>query len=363
MARVAGVPTKAVEAAEARGSSPIRQGVGPAADGRAGRPGRRARRLFIAAMLTALGWTAVPAMLQAQSGSVTGVVVDASTGLTLAGAAVEIAGTRPAGISNDQGRFLLIGVPAGSHELTVTYLGYATARQRIDVRGGDVTSVRFDLEPQALDIEGVTVVGTRRGQAAALNQQLNAANITQVVASDQIGRFPDANIGDAMKRVPGIVVIQDQGEARFGLIRGTEPRLNSVMVNGERIPSAEAEVREVQLDLIPADMVSAIEVNKALTPDMDADAIGGAVNIVTRSAPVERRISATLGSGYNFLADEPMGIGSGVLAQRFADGRVGLVLSGSYQNHRLGSDNIEAEWADEGSGAFVETFEIREYQI
>src|SRR5690606_10798935 len=125
----------------------------------------------------------------------------------------------------------------------------------------------------------LVVVATRSGQAAALNQQKNSANVTNIVASDQIGRFPDANLGDALKRIPGVTIALDQGEARFGSIRGTEPRFNSVMVNGERVPSAEAEVREVQLDLIPADMVQAIEVNKTLTPEMDADAIGGSVNV------------------------------------------------------------------------------------
>jgi outer membrane receptor for ferrienterochelin and colicin len=102
-----------------------------------------------------------------------------------------------------------------------------------------------------------------------------------------------------------VTVGLDQGEARFGSIRGTEPRFNSVMVNGERVPSAEAEVREVQLDLIPADMVQAIEVNKTLTPEMDADAIGGAVNVVTRAAPAGFRFSATTGSGYNWIRDKP----------------------------------------------------------
>ncbi|MEQ9397981.1 MAG: TonB-dependent receptor [Longimicrobiales bacterium] len=304
-----------------------------------------------------------PRPLGAQTGGVAGVVVDAATGLTLAGATVRAPGVERGAVSDRDGRFSLLGLPTGSHRIVAEYLGYGTAAQMLTIRAGALTGMRFVLEGTAIEVEGVTVVGRRRGQAAALNQQLNAANITNVVAADQIGRFPDANIGDAMKRIPGIVVLQDQGEARFGAIRGTEPRLNSVMVNGERIPSAEAEVREVQLDLIPSDMVSAIEVSKALTPDMDADAIGGAVNIVTRSAPDSRRVSATVGSGFNFLAEEPMGVFSGVFAERFADERVGLVVSGSYNNHRLGSDNIEAEWDEDGGTAFVEEFQIREYQV
>jgi TonB-dependent receptor len=266
-------------------------------------------------------------------------------------------------VTNESGRFVLLGLPAGSHTLTVSYIGYGEGSQSVTVEGGEVTNVEIALDREAIELEGLTVTGRLAGQAAALNQQLTSLNITNVVAADQIGRFPDSNVGDALKRIPGIVVIQDQGEARFGLIRGTEPRFNSVMVNGERIPSAEAEVREVQLDLIPADMVSQIEVSKALTPDMDADAIGGAVNIVTRSAPADRRISATLGSGYNFLAEEPMAIGSAVLADRFANDKLGVVVSGSWFSHQLGSDNIEAEWDLDGGNPYLAEMQIREYQI
>jgi TonB-dependent receptor len=305
----------------------------------------------------------VPESVEGQSGTVVGHVIDGATGRALAGVTLSIDGSALGAVSNADGRFMLRGLPAGTHDLIAEYLGYGTTTRSVTLDAGEVVSANVELLAHAIDVEGLTVIGRRRGQAAALGQQLNAPTITNVVAADQIGRFPDANIGDAVKRIPGIVVMQDQGEARFGLIRGTEPRLNSIMINGERIPSAEAEAREVQLDLIPSDMVAQVEITKALTPDMDADAIGGAVNIVTRAAPLERRVSATFGSGYNFLAAEPMLIGSAVVGQRFVDGRLGLILSGSYFDHQLGSDDIEAVWADGGAGPFVEEFEIREYQI
>lgn len=323
------------------------------------RSGRAAACLAALLLLAAAGTRA-----HAQSSTISGTVVDAQTNLALPGAVVRAAGVGRSAVTGQNGRFVLTGVPAGTHDVEVSYMGYQGQAQRVAVAAGSAGRVSFLLQPGAVEVDGVTVVGQRTGQARALNQQLTSANITNVVAADQIGRFPDANIGDAIKRIPGINVALDQGEARFGLIRGTEPRLNSVMLNGERVPSAEAEVREVQLDLIPSDMVAAVEVNKALTPDMDADAIGGAVNIVTRAAPPGRRISTTLGSGYNYLSGQPMGLASGVLSERFAGGRMGLVLSGSYFNHELGSDNIEAVWerADDGQ-AFVEEFDVRRYDV
>jgi TonB-dependent receptor len=304
-----------------------------------------------------------PRVGSAQSGTLTGVVLDGSTGLTLAGVSVQIPRLGRVAVSNNEGRFLLLGVPTGTHDIEALYLGYGPARQQVSVTPGQVSSLHLELRTEAISVEGVTVTGQRVGQAAALNQQLNAPTVTNVVASDQIGRFPDANIGDAMKRIPGIVVMGDQGEARFGVIRGTAPQLNSVTLNGERIPSAEAEIRSVQLDLIPSDMVSAIEVNKTLTADMDADAIGASVNIVTRSAPASERISLTAGSGYNSLSEKPMGLFSGVYARRFSDDKLGLVVSGSYLNHQLGSDNIEGEWDGSEASPWVALWEVRRYDI
>ena len=143
------------------------------------------------------------------------------------------------------------------------------------------------------------------------------------------------------------------------MIRGTAPRLNSVTINGERIPSAEAESRTVQLDLVPADMIQSIEVNKAVTPDMDADAIGGSVNLITRAAPNGLRVSGTVGSGYNFLREEPIYLGSVVIGNRFADGKLGVLVSGSVHDHKLGSHNYEAEW-DQGA---LDEFQIRLYEL
>ncbi len=305
---------------------------------------------------------ALPA--SAQTGTVAGQVLDDRSGLVLPGAFVTVEASSRAVLSDRAGRFTLVNLPAGAQVVVVRYMGYAEARQAVTVPSGGSATLTFRLIPEAVAVAGIDVVGTRDGQARALQQQRSAPNITNVVAADQIGRFPDANIGDAMKRIPGIAMTVDQGEARFGLIRGTEPRLNSVTLNGERVPSAEGQVREVQLDLVPADMVQSIEVNKAVTPDMDADAIGASVNIVTRQDPPGRRISATLGSGYNALSERGMVLGSFMYGNRFADNRLGVVVSASAFNHHLGSDNIEAVW-DEGSGgrAFIEEMDLRRYDV
>ena len=267
-------------------------------------------------------------------------------------------------VSDRDGYFDLVDLPAGPHRLRVTYIGFAATERDIEVSEGQRQELDIQLLP-GVQLAEIAVISQVRGQARALTQQQSAINITNVIAADQIGRFPDQNIGDALKRVPGINVQYDQGEARFANVRGTSPQLNSVTVNGERIPSAEAETRSIQLDLIPSDMIQAVEVSKAVTPDMDADAIGGSVNLVTRAAPYERRISGTLGAGYNFLANEPTYNGSLIYGERFAGNALGVIVSGNYFNNNLGSDDVEAEWTydDDPAEAYPAEVQIRQYYL
>lgn len=296
-------------------------------------------------------------------GILKGKVID-SQNLSLPGANVILQGTSIGSVTNQNGEFTIVNLDAGSYEVVVTYLGYASLTQRATVSDGATTPVNFKLNESSIEGAEFIVFGDRlKGQARALNQQKNNANITNIVSSDQIGRFPDANIGDALKRIPGITMQNDQGEARNIIIRGMAPQLNSVTLNGERIPSAEGDNRNVQMDLIPSDMIQTIEVNKAVLPNMDADAIGGSVNLVTRQAPNGLRVSGTAASGLNLLTDKPIWTGGVVVGDRFANGKLGVIFSGSYNNHNLGSDNVEAVWYNSENGPVLEEFDIRAYEV
>lgn len=308
--------------------------------------------------------------INAQTGLISGRIVDESK-LPLAGATVAIDEVR--GTSTDvNGYYTILNLPSATYKVKVSYIGFEDQETEITITEGENKTLDFILTP-GVNLKEIVVTSQLRGQARALSTQYSNNNITNVIAADQIGRFPDANIGDALKRVPGISVQYDQGEARFGSIRGTAPQLNSVTINGERIPSAEAEIRSIQLDLIPSDMVQAVEVNKAVTPDMDADAIGGSVNLVTRSAPYEKRISGTIGGGYNILAEEPTFNGSLIFGDRIADKKLGVIFSASYFDNNLGSDNVEGEWTyddangndqfDNGEDFWTEEIQIRQYYL
>ncbi len=300
-----------------------------------------------------------------QSGIISGKVIDGTTRFSLPGATLKLNVGNRYTVSTQTGDFEFLGVPAGTYEVSVHYLGYRELKRAVTVSAGGNAVLGFELESGDTQLGEVVVMGDRlRGQAAALNQQRSNANITNVISSDQVGRFPDANIGDALKRVPGVTMQNDQGEARNIIIRGLAPELNSVTLNGDRIPSAEGDNRRVQMDLIPADMISTIEVNKTLTPDMDADAIGGSVDLITRASPNGQRISATLSGGYNPIRGKALYTGGFVYGNRFADGRFGMVLSGSYNNNDYGSDDVEAVWTQDDHGnAFIEENDLRKYDV
>jgi len=289
----------------------------------------------------------VPFMLLAQSGNIQGTISD-ENGIYLPGANVMITTLSKGAISDFDGKFTLVDVPKGTYTLKVSYLGYEDIEQQVSVNANETTEISLFIEPKSTELDGVEVTAYGLGgQSKALNTQKNNLNITNVVSTDQIGKFPDANIGDAVKRIPGITMQVDQGEARNVIVRGLSPQLNSVTLNGSRIPSAEGDNRNVQMDLIPSDMIQTIEVSKAVTPDMDADALGGSINLITRTSPQGFRLSATLGSGINFITDKPIFNGSILLGDRSKNDKFGWMISVSGNDNDFGSDNVEAEWTDE----------------
>ena len=294
--------------------------------------------------------------------SISGQAVDEAN-IALPGAVVTLDGSRST-TTDLNGRFSFTGVSADKHIVKLVYASYVTVEVTVNTSNGNQFVV-LKTKPGTTELGEIEVVGSLlQGQAKALNRQKSNINASNVVSSDQVGRFPDDNIGDAAKRIPGITMQNDQGEARNIIIRGLAPQLNSVTINGERIPSAEGDNRNVQMDLIAADMIQTIEVSKALTPDMDADAIGGSVNLVTRAAPAGQRIVVTGGALYNSLSQKVTPNGSFTYGNRFAKDKLGLVVSASSKDHVFGSDNAEFEWDFEDvNNPYVFDYQVRQYDV
>lgn len=294
-------------------------------------------------------------------GTIKGRILDTSN-QTLPGATIYIDSLHTGVVSDINGFYTLTNIAPGTYKVKVSYVGYSPVEMTITVPEGKTVESDVMLN-DGVKLREVVVGGAFNGQRRALSSQKNAMGIVNVVSADQVGKFPDSNIGDALKRISGINVQYDQGEARFGQVRGTSADLSSVTINGNRIPSAEGDTRNVQLDFIPADMVQTIEVNKVVTADMDADAIGGSINLVTKNTPNKRMFNATAGSGYNAVSKKAqlnLGLTYG---DRFFNDKLGLMFSGSYQNAPGGSDNAEFEYdVDDGSVVMKEA-QMRQYYV
>ena len=298
-----------------------------------------------------------------KQGTVRGRIIDTSK-QTLPGASVYIEKLH-AGVTSDvNGFYTFPNLEPGTYTVKVSYVGYSPVELKITIPEGRTLEKDVILN-EGLELQEVVVGGAFQGQRRAINSQKNSLGIKNVVSADQVGKFPDSNIGDALKRISGINVQYDQGEARFGQVRGTSADMSSVTINGNRVPSAEGDTRNVQLDLIPADMIQTIEVNKVVTPDMDADAIGGSINLVTKNSPYKRFISATAGTGYNWISDKAQLNLGFTYGDRFFNDKLGVMLSASYQNSPSGSDDVEFVWdKDVETGELCITdYQVRQYYV
>jgi TonB-dependent receptor len=314
---------------------------------------------FLALMALFIIAVFLPGIAVAQGG--TGVIfgtVTGQAGNVIPDCRVMVQGTNIEAVTGLDGSYRLAPVPVGEHTILFSFLGLQSGSATLTVVAGEPVNQDMTLEFSGeIEVRGSPLLV---GQAKALNRQKNNSNISNIVAADQIGRFPDKNASEAAQRIPAVSLLRDQGEGRYVVIRGTEARLNSTTVNGERIPSPEAGTRSIALDTIPADLLGSIEVSKTLKPDMDGDSIGGTVDLVTMRAPEETRVSASLGANYSSLVEEAAGLATATFGTRFgSEKRWGLLLSASGSETKRGSDNIEPEY-DDGE---LDVLDMRDYTI
>lgn len=286
----------------------------------------------------------------AQTGTVTGRVADDSD-RPLAGAMVRTLDGRLDASAGRDGRFVIAHVPVGETKVIVRYLGFQPETLTVTVIAARATHVEAVLSRPLAQLETIRIESQLAGQAAAVNQQRAADNISSIVDAELMGRQPDRNLAEALGRVPGVALVRDQGEGRFVQIRGTNASLNTLSINGMRMPSPEPGTRQTPMDVIASDLISAIQVSKTLTPDMDADAIGGNVNLIT---PTPRGGAPTfalnLAGGQNQINNGLLKNFSGQAGRRLGpQDRFGILVGGSYYQNDRGSQNYEMGWCVETS--------------
>lgn len=296
------------------------------------------------------------------AGSIAGKVSDPN-GLGLQGAVISIENPSLTASTDEQGRYYINGLKPGGYAVKISYFGLTEVDRTVVVSEGK--TVVLDAQMVVLNQKQGVVVSASRvsAEAEAINVERASDNLVQVMPSQVITSLPNANLADALGRMPSVTLERDEGEGKYVQVRSTEPRLTNTTVDGVNLPSEEPGVRQIKFDAIPSSLVESVQVSKTLQANMEGDGIGGSVNLVTRTAGDRPTIEVTGLGGYTPIAN---GRGNttetATVGRRFgATKRLGAIVGGSYDWEGRGIDDIEpAPDLNNGQTSF-DAMDIREY--
>ena len=282
-----------------------------------------------------------------QAVTVKGLVKDSGNKKPLVGANVYITGTGMGTSTSDEGRYNIANVSPGTYTLKASYIGYESEEMEIIVTAGEELEQDFELNYVTIEGKTVEVTAQARGQMDAINKQLKAKSIKNIISSDRIQELPDANAAEAVARVPGVSIRREGGEGNKVVIRGLSPKYNKITVNGTNLASTDADDRSTDLSMISQYMLEGIEVTKAGTPDQEADVLGGTVNFKLKKAPSGLHGNLVTQGMYNSLKktqDDYKLVFD--ISNRFFGDRLGLLGQIDLENRNRSSHNLAANYVN-----------------
>jgi TonB-dependent receptor len=311
------------------------------------------RTRWLAGALLALVFVTAPSRAQQpDAGSVVGQVYDGETGKPIAGVAVSVLwpaptdGSEPRRESREttaKGEFEFPAIPAGTYEITFGKDGYRASRiTDFAVRPGEANRADFPLPPLASrgaapspsdDIEEFVVTGSTVAMES-LELRVDSDELLNVLSAEELSKFAATDVGEALKRVAGVNVVEGQ----FAIIRGLEDRYSSTLYNSAPVPSPDPDRQSVQLDLFPSEIVDNLLVSKTFAPPLPGNSAGGSINILTQDYPDEFGFSLAASGGFNqnavdrfirYESDSPVGDEDGSFTP--IDGEFGGFLGGRTQ--------------------------------
>ncbi|QDK34386.1 TonB-dependent receptor [Sphingomonas sp. IC081] len=300
----------------------------------------------------------------AHAGEVAGSVHDATGVRALQSASVRIVELDRSVETDRSGQYIFGDVPAGTYTLEARYVGAEVTTRSVTVPATGRVDGNFDLA--AIGGGDILVTGLTANMTSALSRQKAADGVVSVLTRDAVGQFPDQNVAESLRRLPGVNILNDQGEGRYVSVRGLDPELNGTSVNGVRLPAPESDVRSVALDVISSDTIQSIEVKKSFTPDMDGDFIGASIEVNTTSAfdSKKNRYSLSAEGSWNDYSGKVTPKGAFDFTQKLGDD-FGIAGSVSYYKRKFETDNVETGgWnVDDNGNAWAESVEYRDYDV
>lgn len=292
---------------------------------------------------------------QSQGQSViAGRIINDVTGDVLPGAIIRLEESGRETVASGDGSFLFSNLVAGNYTVVISYEGLEPQRVTIQAQTGSAARSDFSLSNPSVLPQEILVLSRLSGFASSINLQRNAPSVRTVVSADALGQIREGNIGDALVRLPGLSLETRAGVQRTATIRGLAPQYNTVTVNGLRMTNVDGN-RDIALDSFPANMVARVDVIKAPTPDMSADAIGGTVNLVTKSAydRVGRTFDIEVGTTYNDNRDTWNRQAGVTFGDTFGEQeQFGLLASLFYFRDHRGYDVVDTAYTVSAADAF-----------
>ena len=302
--------------------------------------------------------------------TVQGRVKDAQTGEALPSANVMLVGTGLGAAADINGKYLIRNVTAGTYILRASYIGYKSVEVRLDIKEGASVTHDFALENVGIKGEGIVVTAQAQGQNQAINRQLAADHLMNVVSSARIQELPDANAAESIGRLPGVSITRYGGEGTKVVIRGLEPKYNVITVDGVRMASSNAADRSADLSMISPNMLESIEVSKTVTADQDADVLGGTVNFKLREAQGGKEglgVELLAQGGYTGLSNAYDKFRNhkfvASVEGRFFDERLGLFLQANLERKNLTSNELSAAYDPDQQNSTTKNYSTREIDL
>ena len=282
-----------------------------------------------------------------QNASLKGIVLDSLNSEPLVGANVFLTGTSLGTATDDEGVFVIKNINPAIYEVKVSYIGYLSKEIEIDLNEPKEYEQNFFLNYTTIEGKTVLVTSQAKGQMDAINKQIKAKSIKNIVSSDRIQELPDANAAETVARIPGVSIRREGGEGNKIVIRGLSPKYNKITVDGTNLASTDPDDRSTDLSMVSQYMLDGIEVTKAGTPDQEGDALGGTINFKLKKAQpglhfniiTQNMYNALKGTSndYKFVWD---------ISNRFMDNKLGLLFQADYEKRNRGSEELGANYGN-----------------
>lgn len=299
----------------------------------------------------------------AQTGSVSGTVLGGSE--VLAGANVQIVGSSNGAITEADGAFIISGIAAGKQQIVISYLGFNNDTLAITITAGQTLQLgKLRMKEAEKVMTEVEVKGrlNRGSEQKAINLTRNSSRVVTMVSSETIGKLPDKNAAETVKRVAGAAVQNNKGEGAYISLRGTPLDWTATLVNGDRLPVADEEntSRIFEFEVLPSDLVDYVEVNRTVTPDIEGDNIGGSINFLTKSAVEERTFKINVAAGASVLSRKPSGNFNFLWGDVSKNKKFSYVVNGSYFGRYYASQGYKLAFGSNYNQG-INRFELKDY--